>query len=153
MACNILIDNNNKLRVTQFVSSSFYDIGDINFYTPIDKKNYQVFVVLKTDKNLCEIVKLTKVENNPNNTNILYKMELNQRIRIKKEPVSLYLLLLNTNTNEYINSNTIRINLDTDRYHCARRVAILETASKEMYNLYMEMLSMYSKIQKGVNNE
>lgn len=150
---NISLDNGNKIRIINFSSANYYDIGDINFYIPIAKKNYQVFLILRTKKNLYEILKLTQLESSLSNSNILYKLELNQKIRINKEPVALYLLLINSDTNDYIQSNEINININTERYHCARRVAIVESAGKDIYNLYIKILSMYNDLKKGVDGE
>jgi hypothetical protein len=110
MACNIILNETNTLRVTQFHSGTKYNIEDINFYIPANKsREHQVFLVLKNNKNLYEIIELMPRKEGSSSLNILYKVPLKQALRINNESVVLSFLLINNDTGDFIYSSSIDI--------------------------------------------
>ena len=83
MGCNIIMTDSGTLRATQFNSKECYEISGINFYLPAKiSDQYQVFIVMKNSNNLYEIIELSKSNLSQTGSNVLYKIPLNQKLRI-----------------------------------------------------------------------
>ena len=159
MACNIIMNNAGELRTTHFTFSIIYDIGDINFHIPIAKANSnQIFLVLKNNKNLHEIVELVRSKNDTQKSvNSLYKISADSSIRIGEETVEIYLLLIHRETGEYSTSTKMSIKLSSDKYKLARQVRVAGEIGQKIQECYAKVLvlteanqEIYEKIKEGV---
>ena len=76
MAVNIILNNSGTIRASQFVATAHYDMGDLNIYVPAQStvKYTQVFLSLRNEQGICEIIELTKTGNS--GSNVLYKLSL-----------------------------------------------------------------------------
>lgn len=158
MACNLIMNDSGIIRTTQFNSNSTYDVGDINFYLPASKAaNHQVFLMMKNKKNLYEIVELVRSKSaTQSGSNVLYKLPLNQTLRINNDQATLRLMLINIETDEYIYSSELKVNISTEHYALARQVYIAQQVGQKVQDLYMRVLALteenkelYKKIQEG----
>ena len=160
MACNIIMTDTGSLRATQFNSTATYNIEDINFYIPQTKAiNHQIFLMLKNEKNLYDIVELTKINSNQSGSNILFKVPLKQALRINNENVILNFMLIDSNNSTCSYSQSMKIHIATDNYILARQVYISQQIGQKVQDLYMKILSLteenrslFQKIQKGDYN-
>lgn len=159
MACNIIMNNAGELRTTQFSFSNIYDIGEINFYVPTPKANsHQVFLVLKNNRNLREIIELTRSKTDAqSNINTLYKVSADSSTRVGEELVEIYLLLINKETGVYFTSSSIKLNLSAEQHKIARQVRAIGEASQKIQECYAKILvlteanqELYNKNKEGV---
>lgn len=153
MACNIILNDTNTLRATQFNAATKYNIEDINFYVPVRKANEnQVFLVLKNNKNLYEIIELMPKKDGASSTNIVYKVPLKQALRINNEPVALKFLLININTGEYTYSSSMNINIETDNFRIAQQVYVAQQVNFQTQDLYKKMVGLAAQIEELYND-
>ena len=159
MACNIIMGESGTLRTTQFSATTQYNIDDMNFYIPkIKAEASQVFLILKNDRNLYEIVELVR-SRSAQGTNLLYKLPLKQALRVNNEQVVLSLMLIDTQTGEYSYSTQLKAKISTDNYLLARQVYIAQQVGQKVQDLYVKVLGLteenreiYKKIQEGEDN-
>lgn len=86
MSCNIILSDTGSLRATQFNAKECYDISNIKFHVPAQQAEHnQVFVVMKNANNLYEIVELAKARVPQSANHVLYKLPINQTLRINNE--------------------------------------------------------------------
>ena len=151
------MSENGALRTTQFNSKECYEISGINFYLPLKLADqHQVFIVMKNSNNLYEIIELSKFNLSQNGSNILYKVPLNQKMRINQDKVDLNLMLINNRTGEYVYSVPVSIMISTNDYSLARQVYVAQQVNQQVSELYLKVLEMtkenekmYKEIQKG----
>lgn len=138
------------LRTTQFNSKECYEIGEINFYIPAKlAEKRQVFIVMKNARNLYEIVELSKSKVPlTNSTTKLYKVPINQALRINNEKIKLKLMLLNTSDEEYLYSQELDIIISTNNYQLARQVYIAQEAGQKIQDLYMKIVGLTEENRK-----
>lgn len=154
MACNIILNNMNSIRTTNFSPKSDYNIEDINFYIPTIKSNgYQIFLVLKNNKNLYEIIELIKMKEGSSANNILYKVPLKQFLRVNNEPVTLSLMLINNYTGEYIYSSSLVVNILTDNFRLAQQVFVAQQVNRQVQDLYLKTVNLVNKIENLYNQK
>lgn len=157
MACNLIMGESGTIRTTQFNASTQYNIEDINFYVPQSKATgYQIFLIIKSSKNLYEIVELVRSKGSQSGTNVLYKLSLKQPLRVTNDQVILSLMLIDTQTGEYTYSTSIKAKISTDNYILARQVYISQQVSQKVQDLYIKVLGLteenrelYKKIKEG----
>ena len=150
MACNIILNETNILRVTQFHSGTKYNIEDINFYIPANKsREHQVFLVLKNNKNLYEIIELMPRKEGSSSLNILYKVPLKQALRINNESVVLSFLLINNDTGDFIYSSSIDIQIETDNFRIAQQIFVAQQVNYQTQNLYRQMTEMVKDLKES----
>lgn len=150
-----VFENKDRFMPSAFVPSAHYDIGDLEFY--ISNKfgsNNQVFLIMKSEKNLYEIVELCKA--GAQGTNVLYKVPVNQALRTNGDQVSTQVLVLNCDTDTYIYSPIVKIFIDTKNYSLARQIHIAKQVGQATQQCYIQMLALseqmkqlYEKIQEG----
>lgn len=142
---NLIFEGSDKIRTTQFSSSTPYDIGLLNFYI-LEKlqTEAQIFIIMKSQKGLYEIVELEKVSSN--GTHVLYKVPVNQKIRIENEKVELTILILNKNGTYFV-SKPISINITTEQYTMARQVYIAKEVSAEAQSCLAKILMLTEKMK------
>ena len=76
MSANFIFESPTKMRTTNFSPSITYDIGELNFYVSVKfGSNFQVFLILKNQKGIYDIVELTKT-NTSTGLNVLYKFTI-----------------------------------------------------------------------------
>lgn len=140
-APNFIMADNTQLRATQFNPGSQYDIGEMNFYIPFAMaSDSQVFLILKGEKGLIDIVELNKVGSQ--GSNILYKLSLNQKLRIAKEKVLLKMLVLNPKDGTYKLSSGYSVNISTEHYELARQVYIAQCINASTQSAYAKILAL-----------
>ena len=148
-----ILTDSGSIRTTQFNASTQYNIEDINFYIPVRKANEnQVFLVLKNNKNLYEIVELMPKKDGASSTSILYKMPLKQALRINNESVVLKFLLININTGEYTYSSSMNINIETDNFRIAQQVYVAQQVNFQTQDLYKKMVRLAAQIEELYND-
>lgn len=156
MACNLIINESGHIRTTQFSSTTHYDIGEINFYTPSSMASrVQVFLILKNKKGLYEIIEL--VRSGTQGTNALYRIPINQALRVNDEEVEVRLLVLNTAADTYILSSPIKMFIHTNNYNIARQIYVAQQIGQTTQAMYSKIVAMteenkkiYENIKKGV---
>ena len=151
MAVNLILNTSGAIRATQFTATAIYDVGDLNIYVPMQTtvKYTQVFLSLRNAQGLCEIVKLTKTGNS--GSNVLYKLSLDQPMRISDEKVELKILLLNGTDGTYAISNPFDIYLHTNNYVPARQIYLARNIGARMQELYIEVLALTEENRRLVN--
>lgn len=144
MAANFVFESPTKMRTTNFSPSITYDIGELNFYVSVKfGSNFQVFLILKNQKGIYDIVELTKT-NTSTGLNVLYKLPINQTLRVNKELVEASLLVLN-NDGTYNLSNAIKVFVSTENYALARQVYIAQEVGKSVQDCYSKVLLLTEK--------
>lgn len=144
MSANFIFESPTKMRTTNFSPSITYDIGELNFYVSVKfGSNFQVFLVLKNQKGIYDIVELTKT-NTSTGLNVLYKLPINQTLRVNKELVEASLLVLN-NDGTYNLSNAIKVFVSTENYALARQVYIAQEVGKSVQDCYSKVLLLTEK--------
>ena len=144
MSANFIFESPTKIRTTTFSPSITYDIGELNFYVSVKfGSNFQVFLILKNQKGIYDIVELTKT-NTSTGLNVLYKLPINQTLRVNKELVEASLLVLN-NDGTYNLSNAIKVFVSTENYALARQVYIAQEVGKSVQDCYSKVLLLTEK--------
>lgn len=151
MAANFIFEGPDRLRVTSYSAVAHYDVGELNFYisTKFGQK-LQVFMILKNESGLYEIVELTKA--GASGQNILYKLPINQRLRVGNEKVQLSILVLNDDL--YYISQPTNIQITTDNYVLARQVYIAQEVGSVVQDCYARTLALVEQLnekKKGDN--
>lgn len=147
MAANFIFEGPDKLRVTSFSSVVQYDIGELNFYISTRfGTRIQVFLVLKNETGLYEIVELAKAGVSGQNT--LYKLPINQKMRVGNEKVMLSLLILDDSNETYSISPSTQIHITTDNYVLARQVYIAQEVGSAIQDCYARILTIAEQIEK-----
>lgn len=160
MACNFILGDSGTIRTTQFNASTQYNIEDINFYIPTGKaERNQIFLVLKNERNLYEIVELTRSKGAQSGTNVLYKLPLNQALRVNNEQVVLSLMLIDLTSGEFVYSSTLKVKISTENYQLARQVYISQQVGQKVQDLYIKIVGLteenkelYKKFKEGEND-
>ena len=148
MAANFIFEGPGKLRVTSFISSSKYEIGELNFYVSTKfGTQLQVFMILKNESGLYEIVELAKA--GATGQNVLYKLPINQRLRVGNEQVDLSLLVLDLSNNLYHMSTSTKIHVTTDHYSLARQVYIAQEIGSAVQDYYARILAIADKLENN----
>lgn len=144
---NFIMESTNQLRATNFNANLQYDIGELNFHilakTP---SNHQVFLIMKNNKNVVEIIELQKVGTQINT--VLYKVPLNQKIRVNNEKVLISLMLLDCESGTYQLSSSYAINIYTEYYELARQVYIAQQINAQTQSAYAKILAMTEENRK-----
>ena len=144
MSANFIFESPTKMRATNVSPSITYDIGELNFYVSVKfGSNFQVFLILKNQKGIYDIVELTKT-NTSTGLNVLYKLPINQTLRVNKELVEASLLVLN-NDGTYNLSNAIKVFVSTENYALARQVYIAQEVGKSVQDCYSKVLLLTEK--------
>lgn len=150
MACNLILSPSGAIRATSFVPAAHYDVGDVNVYIPTAMtKHAQTFLYLKNEQGLCEIVELTR--SGASGSNTLYKLSLDQPMRVSDEKVELKILLLNGTDGTYVLSNPFNIYLHTNNYVPARQVFLARQIGASMQELYIKVLALTEENRKLIN--
>ena len=156
MTCNIITNESGHIRTTQFSSTTHYDIGEINFYAPSSMASHaQMFLILKNKKGLYEIIEL--VRSGTQGTNALYRIPVNQALRVNDEEVEVRLLILNTAADTYILSSPVNMFIHTNNYNIARQIYIAQQIGSSTQAMYSKIVAMteenkkiYENMMKGV---
>lgn len=144
---NFIMENANSFRTTNFNSNLQYDIGELNFYISAKTlSNHQVFLVMKNEKNMMEIIELQKAGTQA--TNVLYKVPLNQKLRINNEKVLISLMILDGETGTYQMSSRYAVNIYTDHYELARQIYIAQQVNAQTQAAYAKILAMTEENRK-----
>lgn len=150
MAANFIFEGPDKLRVTSFSSVVHYNIEDLNFYisSRAFPSQVQVFLILKSQSGLYEIVELHKA--GTSGQNILYKIPINQTLRITDEETIMQIMVLDYNIPTYYLSNTVKINICTNNYKLARQVYIAQEVGATVQDYYAKIIALSEKLlEKG----
>lgn len=146
-APNFIMGNNGQLRATNYNAGLWYDIGELNFHIPSDTPSTnQIFLILKDEKNLVELIELQKVGAQINT--ILYKVPLNQTFRIKNGKTLISLLILNGETGTYELSSAYAVNITFEHYELARQVYIAQQVNAQTQVAYAKILAMTEENRK-----
>ena len=148
MAANFIFEGPGKLRVTSFISTAEYDIGELNFYISTKfGSRLQTFLILKSESGLYEIVELAKA--GASGQNILYKLPINQKLRVGNEYVNLQLMILDLTNDLYHLSGETRIHITTNNYALARQVYIAQEVGAAVQDCYARILAIAEKLEKN----
>lgn len=156
MTCNLIINEAGQVRTTQFNSTTHYDIGEINIYAPSSMvTNAQMYLILKNKKGMYEIIELTR--SGSQGTNILYRIPINQALRVNDEEVEVRVLLINNKNDTYKLSSSVNMIISTNYYNLTRQVFIAQQIGQTTQSLFAKIAAMteenkkiYEKIQEGV---
>lgn len=148
MAANFIFEGPNKMRVTSLITTTHYDVGDLNFYvsTTAFGTKCQAFMVLRSDNGLYEIVELVRA--GASGQNILYKLPINQKMRVGNEEVQLQMLVIDTTTGLYYLSSSTRIHVTTEHYTLARQVYIAQEVGATVQDCYARTLALLERIEQ-----
>lgn len=144
-----------SLRATQFNPAIHYDIGQINFYVSnkIYSNRTQVFLIMKDSTGVYDIVELVKVASKNTGVDILFRLALEQPIRIKDDNVELSLLLLDGLRGTYKMSTPYKMFIFTKNYNIARQVYISQQVGATVQEYYNRIISLAEKLlEEGDNN-
>lgn len=143
---NFILNSNGSIRTTQFTPSNEYNIEDINFYVPAQlADNNSVFLVMKNQQNLYEIIELVRSKGTQSVTNILYKVSLKQNIRVNNESVKMYLLLINNSNGEFTKSSVLSVKILTNNFDLTRQIYISQQMTEKMQKIHMQILDLTKK--------
>ena len=110
-----------------------------------------VFLVVKGEKNLYEIVELTRAKGIQQGTNILYKLSLEQPLRIDKATATMYLLVINAQDGSYMISSQFKVKITCEKYKIARSVYLSQQVGQKVQYLYTQMLALTEENRKIAN--
>lgn len=160
MIQKMLMNSLGQLRIQNFNPSISYDIGNIEF--AIENKllptRYQVFLIIKTQNNLYDIIELVHVKQKDTQyVNSIFQLSLDQPLRIENEQVTLKLLIINSITTTYNYSSDFILNIRTDHYKIARQVYVSQLVGQKVEDYYSKITMLAEHIlkqddQKGDNN-
>lgn len=146
-APNFIMGGNSQLRATNFIPDSQYDIGELNFYVSSNTPStHQVFLILTDQKKMVEIIELQKVGTQGNN--ILYKVPLNQTLRIKDGQVLVSIMILDGKNGTYDISSKYAVNIIVKQYELARQVYIAQQINAQTQSAYAKILAMTEENRK-----
>lgn len=151
MAANFVFESPSKIRTTNFSPSTTYDVSELNFYISTKfGSNHQVFLILKNQKGIYDIVELAKTGASTG-LNILYKLPINQSLRVNKELVQVSLLILNSDGTYYL-SDSVKAFISTENYMLARQVYIAQEVGRTVQDYYTRTVATAEKTQELYNN-
>lgn len=111
---------------------------------------------MRTPNNLYEIVELAKAKVPSSGGQTLYKLPINQALRINNEQVELSMLLIDLESGEHSRSYPIKISISTENYTLARQVYIAQQVNQKIQDLYIKILALtdenkelYEKMREG----
>ena len=143
---NIIMSENGSLRAPNFNANTKYDIAEINFYIQNSlAKDSQCFLIIKNKQGVLEIIEL--IQAGSQNGNTLYKLPLNQKIRIHNDTVKISYIIFNNNSNNYILSSSIEMNIIVEKYELARQVYIAHQINIDTANLYAKMVNLAQNVE------
>lgn len=152
MQVSFVFQGPNKLLVPN-ISNNYYNLEELNIYVSHQAfgSDIQVFLILRGKNELYDIVELARA--GCSGQNGLYKMPINQTLRVGNENVSLQILVLNYKTKTYDLSNTTRVNLSVKNYMLARQVYIAQEVGAKVSNYYNEIAALYEKFTQELKKE
>lgn len=111
---------------------------------------------MKNENNLYEIVELAKARVPQSANHVLYKLPINQTLRINNEQVELRLMLIDLETGLSTFSTPIKITISTENYMLTRQVYIAQQINQKVQDLYAKILALteenqnlYNKMREG----
>lgn len=142
----ILKDKSLMIDRNEFNSSTVYNLEDLAFW--IDKKTcaagIQLFLQITDSKGLKDIVEL--VRSSLNDTYAIYKVPVNQKLRLKKDRVSVNLIIFYTSNNLYSFSSPCQLSLSCDNYEMTRQIHLASEISSKVELLYAKIMQKGSSI-------
>lgn len=147
---NFIFEKNGSIRTTSFNASGAQDIGTINFYidSSLLTNQSQIFLIMQNEDGLYEIIELAK--DGATSSAILYKVPLNQEIRINDEKAHLSLLILNGKNNTYqISKNKILTHIITNNYRIARQIYIAREVGVQVQNALTKIMALTDNMERG----
>lgn len=142
---NIIFENGSHLRTTQCSASETYGIESLLFYIPNSYDKSQIFLMLKNNQGLYEIVELTKVKRDKNH--MVYQIAVNQNLRVSNDLMNLAILILNAD-GTYSFSDEIALNLTTNRYVLAKQVFIAQQVGAQVQEHYKKIVALTEENKK-----
>lgn len=111
---------------------------------------------MKNENNLYEIVELAKARAPQSANHVLFKLPINQTLRINNEYVELRLMLIDLESGISTYSTPIKIMISTENYMLARQVYIAQQINQKVQDLYAKILALteenqnlYNKMREG----
>lgn len=147
---NFIFEENNKIRATNFSPTTYYNIEELNFYISTHfGAQVQVFLILQNTNKLYEIVELKRA--GVQGQSILYKLPINQILRVNNEQVSMSLMVLDYNNSLYYYSRPVTMCITTEHYELARQVYIAKEVGSVVQSCYAQILDLTAKNQNIYN--
>ena len=141
MSVNLIFETSDKLRTTNFLTEQTYNIEELNIYiNAIFGSFIQVFLILQNERNLYEIISLEKA--GTSGGNVLYKVPINQKLRINNETMSVQIMVLDYRKDLYAYSPKLTMNITTEHYEIARQVYIAQEAGQRIQNYYEQIVML-----------
>ena len=141
----VLKDKSLTIDQSEFNASAIYNLEDLSFW--VDKKTcsagIQVFLQITDSRGLKDIVELAR--NSLNDNYAIYKVPINQKLRIQKDKVSVNLIIFYTGNNLYNFSTPCQLLLKSDNYEMTRQIHLASEISTRIELLYAKIM------QKGSN--
>lgn len=148
---NIIYQNDRTIRLTQFDSTSIYNLNDLKFYLPSDKKILTLFCVLKNDTDK-DVIKLTYIPSDNKNYNC-YEVSNENKTCIKTGETALSLFGINED-NTTITSEYFNLNVNVDDFNTFNEIYVIYKLNSEVANYYNKIneltkinIELYSKMQ------
>lgn len=157
MTASIYLEKNGLLRLGEGFPLSKQDIGDINFFVHSENcKNRQIFLMLKDEQGLHEVVELKQIGvSNNGKPYKVYRISLKQKLRLTTNRVTLSLFLLEISTSNYETSNnTLDLNLTTDRFNLHREIYLTQDLGIKVKGYYEKIVTLLEQLiidEKGDN--
>lgn len=158
VAASIYLEKDGVLRLSKGFPLINQDIGDINFFVYAKGRvNRQVFLILKDEQGLHEVVELKQIgvasDGRPYK---VYRISLKQKLRLTTQRVSLSLFLLEIGTSNYeVSENTLTLSLTTDRFNLHREIYLSQELGSKVQCYYEKIVTLLEQLttidEKGDN--
>lgn len=151
-----MVEQDLRIFPKNFSTITYYDLGELQFF--LNKKicatAMQVFLILKNEKNVYEIVELVRKEGNTASLNMLFEPTVNQPIRFQKETITIQLLILYNSEGTYKFTSPLVLKLSTKNYELARQVYIVKEVENKIQDCYSKILAFSEAMtEKGDNTQ
>lgn len=147
MVTSIFLDKNNNLYFGEnFPIGRTQDIGEIEFniFHKLSE-NRQIFLILEDNQGVKEVIELQSLKNSGEPYKI-YKLSLDQKIRISSENVKISILTLEIGTDNYTISNELNIKISMERYNLSREIYLSVDLGAKVSNYYKQIVLLLEQL-------
>lgn len=152
MAAAIYLEKNNVLELKKGTSST-QELGELTFYvySKIGELPKQVFLIMKDNQGMREIIELDYKGVDATRPYKLYKPGLRQSVRVTSGTVTMQIMVLIAGTDDYFLSTPLTVNVTTEQYNLTRQVYLTQELGSRVQGYYEEIVKLFKQliIEKG----
>ena len=151
---NIIL-NDTEIRSVNLYPDTEYQLSDLNFYIPLDYKDYCVYVILNDSVGVNEICKIQCIDQTSNYK--IYTFDPLYPLRISSGNTSIYLLLINKDFSNTRITNDLSVLINIDKIKVSHYTLLTEMFSRSLADTYAKNeqltqlnIEMYNKMLKAL---